>query len=551
MLNQLTSLPQAFSTLPELETINCSNNKIETIPGGWGYLTHLKEVNFAINHLTEFPEGLQNNHSVERITLFFNNIAAFPDVDGEGYKLKFLGITGNRNMFALPEHIGAYTELETLKAEYLNLKALPESLGNCKKLKELLLSRTITAKCALPAGLKDAKDLELLELNDNPLLDQQSIFDVIFSTPRKNFRVNLSADRIRQLPASKKWATTPFKSLSLRNNLLTTLPVQFSEVPILGQIDITGNDIAKDLSTKFTAIRNKEDMKIIFEMLGVALPSTKVSKTEYAKSLTYYSINFGNADHWQKAVEFANKAMATDSATYAKNTLYDVIGICRYYVKDYKGAIKDFDYVIEQTKKQGRQPGNPKDVRHFKGLAYMALNQPKEAAKAFATMSSVSDFIEAAKICTQMGNKKLYQQLLDTALLSFKIRMDWNDNRNYEKLPDFFLITSNPNTIRIDYATMLLLAGKPADALAVLNKVSPITDWYPQEPSVKYFLVAATNYLLHPESFDSIKSSLSDNTSKNGKITTYNLVRFDDWLPYTDLSEKQQQDLLSLQNIAK
>ncbi|HWZ36342.1 MAG TPA: leucine-rich repeat domain-containing protein, partial [Mucilaginibacter sp.] len=549
-LNQLTSLPQAFGGLRDLETINCSNNKIETIPDGWAYLTHLKEVNFAINRLTEFPEGLQNNHSVERITLFFNNIETFPDVDGEDYKLRYLGITGNRNMFALPEHIGSYTQLDSLEAQYLSLNGLPESLGDCKKLKMLLLTRSIVKKTILPAGLKNAKDLQALYLNDNPLLDHQSIFDLILALPRKNFNADLSSDSIRQLPASKKWAAIPFESLSLRNNLLTTLPVEFAGVPI-GQIDITGNEIAKDLSKKFTAIRNKEDMKIIFDMLDIPLPNVKIDKTEYAKSLTHFSINFGNSGQWKKAVDFANKAIATDSVTYAKNALFDVIGICRYCVKDYKGAIKDFDRVINQVKKQGNQPGNPKDVRHFKGLAYEALDQPYEAAKAYATMSSVPDFIEAAKICKQTGNKKLYQQLLDTALLSFKKRMDWNENRNYKKLPDFFLITSNPNTIKIDYAMMLLLGNKPAQALEVLNKVSPIKDWYPQEPSVKYFLLAVANYLINPDLFNQIQTSLINDISKSGKITGYNLVPVDEWLPYTNLPQKQQADLLALQNIAK
>jgi len=186
MMNRLNSLPPAFGSLPELETINCSHNKIETIPEGWAYLKNLKEVNFAINHLTQFPEGLQNNHSVERITLFFNDIEAFPDVEGDDYKLRYLGITGNRNMFELPEHIGSYSQLDTLAAEYLRLNSLPESLGDCKKLKMLLLNRSIAKKTSLPAGLKDAKNLEILQLNDNPLLDKQGVPEAIQSRKHHN-----------------------------------------------------------------------------------------------------------------------------------------------------------------------------------------------------------------------------------------------------------------------------------------------------------------------------------------------------------------------------
>ncbi|MFD2874510.1 leucine-rich repeat domain-containing protein [Mucilaginibacter ximonensis] len=243
MMNQLTSLPAAFSGLQNLETLNCSNNKIETIPGGWAYLTHLKEVNFAINHLTEFPEGLQNNHSVERITLFFNKIQTVPDIDGDGYKLRYLGITGNRNMFALPEHIGAYTQLDTLEAQYLNLNELPESLGDCKQLKMLLLSRSITKKTTLPSGLKDTRNLEILELNDNPLLDHRSIFDVILSQPRSNFRINLSNCDIRQLPSASKWLSIPFVSMNLRDNPISELPQELINSKVKGAIDTNSTNI--------------------------------------------------------------------------------------------------------------------------------------------------------------------------------------------------------------------------------------------------------------------------------------------------------------------
>lgn len=236
MENRLTSIPKAFEGLSQLEVINCAENKIATIPGGWEYFQNLKEVNFAINHLSTFPEGLQNNHHVERITLLFNRIEDFPDVEGEGYKLKYLGLTGIRNIFELPEHIGRYTELDTLEAQQLSLTTLPESLGDCKKLKMLLLSRSITKRCTLPAGLKDAKDLQILYLNDNPLLDHQSIFDVILSRPRLNFRVNLSADNIIELPITEKWLTTPFTSLNLKDNPITTYPPEFMNSQVKGEV---------------------------------------------------------------------------------------------------------------------------------------------------------------------------------------------------------------------------------------------------------------------------------------------------------------------------
>jgi Leucine-rich repeat (LRR) protein len=241
--NKLIAIPKAFEGLSQLEVVDCAVNQIKTLPKGWEYFQNLKKVNFARNLLTEFPSGLQNNHSVESITLFFNQIEAFPDVDGEGYKLRYLGLTGNQKMFELPEHIGKYTELEELEAQQLNLKSLPESLGDCKKLKMLLLTRSIATKTVLPVGLKTLKDLEVLYLNENPLLDHQSIFDVILAIPRKNLVVNLSADIITHLPAIKKWLTTPFKSLDLTNNPISILPAEFIDSKIKGAIRTNGTHI--------------------------------------------------------------------------------------------------------------------------------------------------------------------------------------------------------------------------------------------------------------------------------------------------------------------
>ncbi len=77
------------------------------------------------------------------------------------------------------------------------------------------------------SSLKAAKHLERLDLSENPLLDHQSIFDVILSMPRKDFIVNLSSNNITELPSTKKWLTTPFKSLGLSKNPIKTFPVDF------------------------------------------------------------------------------------------------------------------------------------------------------------------------------------------------------------------------------------------------------------------------------------------------------------------------------------
>ncbi|MES2425786.1 MAG: leucine-rich repeat domain-containing protein [Bacteroidota bacterium] len=242
-VNKLSTLPKAITGLTLLENFDCSENQLQTVPNEWEYLKNLKTVNFRVNGLTDFPGGLQNNTNVEEIDISSNRaLTTIPDITGDGYQLMELNLAALPLEY-LPEHIGKYKKLTTLIIAWAKLKSLPESLGDCKELKTLQLTRSIAAKTVLPAGLKDAKYLERLDLSENPLLDHQSIFDVILAMPRKSLSVNLNRDSIKQLPSTKKWLTAPFTSIDLSNNPIDALPVEFIDSKVKGNVNTKNTNI--------------------------------------------------------------------------------------------------------------------------------------------------------------------------------------------------------------------------------------------------------------------------------------------------------------------
>jgi Leucine-rich repeat (LRR) protein len=269
--NELVTLPPAITQLYRLEKILVWGNKLQTLPSGWQNLNKLNYADFSENALTGYPPGLQNNHSVEYVSLTQNKIALVPEITTNGFRLKSLILDANP-ITALFENIGRYTQLERLNTYNAKLQSLPQSLGDCKKLKCLVLDKSIIALAKLPEGLKDAKELSVLGLNGNPLLDKESIFAVIFSTPRKNFSVHLSENGIEELPATRMWGTTPFYALYLNSNKLKTLPLEFSEVKVLTTMALSNNFLPGNANVYYSGIKTKEDIRRLFKAINITLP---------------------------------------------------------------------------------------------------------------------------------------------------------------------------------------------------------------------------------------------------------------------------------------
>ena len=567
--NNLTAFPPAVTGLTRLQNLDVSSNKIKTLPPGWQKLTGLKQVNFKGNFLAAYPEGLQKLAGLELIDLSENDLSVMPDIETNSYALKSLKLANN-NLTALPANLGLYTKLEILDVSGNLLTGLPESLGMCQQLQQLdahsasykfrfdadkkgdARFNTVRSDSThvnnikmLPPGLASAGHLQLLQLSGNAAIDQTSVFNVLLGTPRKSFRVDLSYDNLKQLPADERWANMTFYELNLSHNKITTLPPQFANISVDFQLIINNNLLKVPRNSLDNTIQNKGDMKILFDELGIALPNFNISSKEYALALCSRANALGYSENWAKVVEFSNRALVIDSAVYAHNIRWDNIGTARFKMKDYRGAIKDFDrYLFNELKASIRVLNFIEPVIQYKAESHLMLGQTTEAAKTYEYDyrnyggAGSGSLQHAAILYKAAGNLQQYRKLLDTALASAQKTVDANKRSDHPSIDNV-----------LDYAELLVIAGKPADVSSLLNQ-----EYYrptPSSISVKNYLLATANYLTGSQSFDAAKKALNQAIAVNGKVTNWDFSMFNTWVANSGFSKAKQQQLLDLEDITK
>jgi hypothetical protein len=393
----------------------------------------------------------------------------------------------------------------------------------------------------LPARLKDAPNLTSINLADNANISSSSVFDILLAKTRKNLRVNLRNGNITELPASPNWGNLTFFELDLSNNKLQTLPAEFAQVNTIYEIRLHKNPLKVDGAVFNGTLTSKADIKILYDELGIPLPADIVSNSEYAAALAKHISTFCNSRQWQKGVDYAKKAISTDAAAYAENVRWDYIGTCRYNVKDYAGAIKDFErYLITAERNFIRIINFIDPVIRFKAQAHVALGQMMEAAKTYEYYYTKygRGLPQAAVLYKATANEALFKSMLDMALNNTLNTLDANKKARPNATDDSVL----------DYAELLLIANRPVDATEALANYTPSAK---SRQTIKNYLLATADYLKDDKQFEALKTSLAAVVSTNGRIINWDFELFNTWLQHSGLSKLKQEQLMALQNIVK
>ncbi len=151
----LDAFPDAiFGLADTLEVLNLSGNQLDSLPADLSRLRKLRILFCSDNPFTEVPECLGDCPQLEMVGFKANRIRHLP-ADSLPPALRWLILTDNQ------------------------LQALPEEIGNCRRLQKLMLAGNQLTR--LPPTLSECTNLELLRIAANRL---QVLPDWLLKLPR-------------------------------------------------------------------------------------------------------------------------------------------------------------------------------------------------------------------------------------------------------------------------------------------------------------------------------------------------------------------------------
>lgn len=189
-------LSDGIGILTELTGLNLSVNGLDGLTPALGNLTKLQVFAIANNRMSgTLPNELGNCTALEEIYLGLNQLSGpIPETFGQLTSLRVLlgnsGATTNTvfNKFtSLPESIGNCTALEELVMWRCNFEQpLPESIGNCSNLKILQIHEAYLPG-EIPQSISNLRKLSMLNLSNNRLVGSLPDSLHLIKNPDLNF----------------------------------------------------------------------------------------------------------------------------------------------------------------------------------------------------------------------------------------------------------------------------------------------------------------------------------------------------------------------------
>lgn len=173
----LTFIPKIINYLSKLKILSITHNQIKEIPDKIGIDCQLDELylNYnkieAINRNEKPPPlkitNLENYKSLKKLEMHKSGIEELPETIGELKNLKHLVMSENPELKKLPSSLCKLFNLEILNLRSCSISTIPDQIDNLQLLKFLDLSNNDIGW--LPESLKYLENLEDLHLNLNRL----------------------------------------------------------------------------------------------------------------------------------------------------------------------------------------------------------------------------------------------------------------------------------------------------------------------------------------------------------------------------------------------
>ena len=274
--NMISSLPENFGNLKDLQDCRLDTNLLKTLPNSIGNLQSLKILLVYQNEIESIPSSLGNLSGLIEMDLSENNLSNLPHELSGLESLEILFLSKN-NFIEIPSCISNMKSLVHFEIFHNNINTLSgESFLSLKKLGKLNLN--LNSISYLPEEISLLENLVFLELAFN---DIEEISENIYEMKSLTF-LNLSHNKLKKLPESlcsmkqlKKlyisYNNFNFNDFNIfpddyakmeslnefvcAGNNLNNFPKFLYQIPSLKYIDLSGNHI-KNIESQIKNIEN-------------------------------------------------------------------------------------------------------------------------------------------------------------------------------------------------------------------------------------------------------------------------------------------------------
>ncbi|PSN57280.1 Leucine-rich repeat-containing protein 40 [Blattella germanica] len=291
--NNLTSIPPELACLSKLTRLNVSHNKLQTLPATFFKLCELRSLQLSHNELEEVSDDIGDLVMLENLELDVelleglshlrvlnlrdNEISSLPDEISTLHLLVRLDLSNNA-LTMLPDALGFLPHLQSLQLEGNSFRTLRRDVIQCGTARILKFLRERyrdegnpnigVEGSTIPAGdvkfpdkfmMRNVRALSVAmqELTEIPDSVFQEALEAEVTT------VDLSKNKLKEVPSGLKMITNRVTDLNLSCNLLTSLPLELGLCQNLQYLDIQKN-MLEDLPQSFECLTRLRELVIAF-----------------------------------------------------------------------------------------------------------------------------------------------------------------------------------------------------------------------------------------------------------------------------------------------
>ncbi|MCU0399760.1 MAG: protein phosphatase 1 regulatory subunit 42 [Algoriphagus sp.] len=345
--NQFESLSFLDKGFPNLRVLDASKNQIRDIPEDFSKLKSLSSLNLGLNQITVFPLEISALTKIDTIHLNGNPIAAFRGKMVENKSLRELIFVGT--LFkTLPDEFTNFKNLSYLMLSHGQLNEFPAGFRNLKNLKLSSQKPDSSVVFRLPEDLYLNTNLENLELGFTSQFSQNSLFEFLSNfEPTKPFSLNLVDMGITELPEGDFWQKIKWGSIELTSNQLNKLPASWKNLKNFDRIQLFGNPLMPG-NNKRLFLTSYNQLAVLLYLQGQEIDLGEIPRTDILAGISHLITKYRSEVQDDIIIQLAELGELYKGDSLELMSGADAIGLALFNKGEFSRAIPFLESHLQQ-----------------------------------------------------------------------------------------------------------------------------------------------------------------------------------------------------------